>query len=129
MQRHKTAVTVKDGRNAKPYLQRLATKKARGRKKEKGLLQVDEMKLKHGVYWNTQTGEAGGLANDMLDMDTFMTRLLSEEGNKVEVEVYVNQWQYVAFGTNGNETWACENFFNNGSLTGETLARQYNQVV
>ena len=129
MQRHKTAVTVKDGRNAKPYLQRLATKKARGRKKEKGLLQVDEMKLKHGVYWNTQTGEAGGLANDMLDMDTFMTRLLSEEGNKVEAAVYVNQWQYVAFGTDGNETWACEHFFNNGSLTGETLARQYNQVV
>ena len=75
------------------------------------------MKLKHGVYWNTQTGEAVGLVNDMLDMDTLMTRLLSEEGNKVEAAVYVNQWQYVAFGTDGNETWACEHFFNNDSLT------------
>ena len=58
-----------------------------------------------------------------------MTRLLSEEGNKVEAAIYVNQWQYVAFGTDGNETWACEHFFNNGLLTGKMLARQYGQVV
>ena len=129
LQRSAQAAHVKDGRNPKPYQQRQATKLGRGKSREIGYLMCDEMKLKHGIYWSTQTGEAVGLADDMLDMDSIMRRILQEEGDTVEAAVSVNQWQYVSFGPNGLETWFCEHFFNDGFLTGRTLARQYNQVL
>ena len=129
LQRNAKEAHTKDGRTPKPYQQRLATKHSRGKSREVGYLQCDEMKLKHGIYWNTQTGEAVGLADDMLDMDSIIRRILSDDGDVPKAAVSVNQWQYVSFGTNGLETWFCEHFFNDGFLTGATLARQYNQVL
>ena len=55
----------------------------------------DEMKLKHGVLWNSQTGKVVGLADDMLDLNSMMKRLLSDKGDVVKPVVYVNQWQYI----------------------------------
>ena len=43
-------------------------------------------------FWNMKTGEAVGLANDILDMDTTMKRILWNDGDNVEVAVYANQW-------------------------------------
>ena len=129
MQQNTKAAFIADGRNPKPYQQRQATKDGRGKWREVGYLQCDEMKLKHGIYWNTQTGEAVGLADDMLDMDSVIRRVLSDGGDEPKAAVYVNQWQYVSFNPEGLETWYCEHFFNDGSLTGTTLARQYNQVL
>ena len=51
------------------------------------------MKLKHGVIWNAQTGEATGLADDMLDLKATLARLLSDGGDEVKPAVYVNQCQ------------------------------------
>ena len=84
---------MRDGKKSVPYQQRKTTKKGRGRLKEKGYLQVDEMKLKHGVVFNSMTGEVIGLADDMLDLENIMTQILSEEGDTVEAAVYVNLWQ------------------------------------
>ena len=70
-----------------------------------------------------------GLADDMLDMDSIIRRVFSEDGDEPKAAVSVNQWQYVSFGPAGLETWFCEHFFNDGFLTGKTLARQYNQVL
>jgi len=70
-----------------PYQQHRATKKARGKLIEKGYLQVDEMKVKHGIVFNPITGEAIGLADDMLNMESLMSRILPEEGDTVEAAV------------------------------------------
>ena len=58
---------VRDGEDIKSYQLRGA---GRGidRSSEYRYLMCDEMKLKHGVLWNSQSGEAVGLADDMLDM-------------------------------------------------------------
>ena len=58
MQHNNQTYHVRGGKNAKPNQHWQASKRARGKSKEKGYPQVDEMKLKHGFYWNTQTGEA-----------------------------------------------------------------------
>ena len=87
------------------------------------------MKLKHGVVFNSQTGEVIGLADDMLDMESLMSSIFSEEGDTVESAAYVSLWQYVKFGAKGLETWACEHFYNDGVLSGNTLLRQFKQVV
>ena len=49
------------------------------------------MKVKYGVVSNPMTGEAIGLADDMLDMESLMSRNLSEEGDTVEAAVNLNQ--------------------------------------
>ena len=58
---------------------------------EKVYLQVDGMKVKHGVVFDPMTGEAIGLVDDMLDMKSLMYRILSEEGDTVEAAVNLNQ--------------------------------------
>ena len=70
---------MRDGNSSKSYAQHKASRNARKMFKEKGYLQVDEMKLKHGIFWNSKTGEAIGLVNDILGMDTVMRRILSDE--------------------------------------------------
>ena len=108
LQRRNSKGIVKYGKSPVPYQQHKATKMATNKIREKGYLQVDEMELKHGVVFNSINGEAIGLADDMLDMENIMSRILSEEGDTVEAAVYVNQWQYVKFGPKGLETWPCE---------------------
>jgi len=45
------------------------------------------MKLKPGIYWNTQTGELVGLADDMLDMESIIRRVLFDEGDEPKAVV------------------------------------------
>ena len=90
---------------------------------------TDEMKLKHGILWNSQTGEAVGLVDDMLDMNSQIQRLFLEEGYVVKPAVYINQWRYIAIQKDGTEGWMCGFFYNNGSLTGGTLLRQFDHVT
>ena len=92
-------------------------------------LMTDEMKLKHGVLWNSMTGEAVGIADDMLDLNAVLKRLLSDEGDVVKPAVYVNAWRYIAIRADGTEGWMCGFFFNDGSLTGDTLLRQFDYVT
>ena len=77
--------------NAKPYQQRRTRRNTRKIFKKKGYLQVDKMKLRHGVVWDTITGKVVDLANNILDMDTMICWLLSEKSDKVEAVVYMNQ--------------------------------------
>ena len=83
LQRVKERNKVRDGRDIKVYQLRAA---ARGiiRLCKYGYLMCDEMKLKHGVLWNSQTGKAVGLADDMLDLNSMMKRLLSDKGDANE---------------------------------------------
>eukprot|EP00985_Skeletonema_marinoi_P033826 scaffold42281_cov277-Skeletonema_marinoi.AAC.2 len=129
MQRVKAETKVKDGQTTKPYLTVKAMMKARKIEKFEGLLRCDEMKLLHGMAWNTQTGDAVGLADDMLDINSVIRRVFSEDGHTVEAAVYVNQWQFVAITSEGVEYFLLEHFFNDGSLTGETLLNQLEHVV
>ena len=71
---------------------------------------TDEMKLKHGVVWNSQTGEVVGLADDMLELSAKLKRLLSEEGDVVKPAEYVNHWRYISISAEGTEGWMCEFF-------------------
>jgi hypothetical protein len=119
---------VRDGRDIKVYQLRAASRGTH-RKPEYGFLMVDEMKLKHGVLWNSQTGEAVGLADDMLDLQSIMKRLFSKEGDVVKPAVYVNQWRYISINAGKPEGWMCGFFFNDGSLTGDTILRQFDHVV
>ena len=58
----------------------------------------DEMKVKNGVMWNSQTGKATGHTKDMLDLSSILKRLLSEEGDEVKPAEYVNCWKCIVFG-------------------------------
>jgi hypothetical protein len=118
---------VRDGEDVKAYQLRAA---ARGiESSEYGYLMCDEMKLKHGVLWNSMTGEAVGLADDMLDLSSVLKRLMSEEGDAVKPAVYVNQWRYISITADKTEGWMCGFFFNDGSLTGDTILRQFDYVT
>lgn len=129
MRRVKAETKVKDDQTTKPYLTVKASMKARNIEKFEGLLQCDEMKLLHGMAWNTQTGDAVGLVDDMLDINALIRRIFSDDGHTVEAAVYVNQWQYVAITDDGVEYFLLEHFFNDGSLTGETLLNQLEHVI
>jgi len=128
LQNLKQANRVKDGRDIKTYQMRAATR-GLDRKSEFGYLMTDEMKLKHGVLWNSQTGEACGLADDMLELNVVLKRLLSDEGDVVKPAVYVNQWRYISIRAGKPEGWNCGFFYNDGSLTGGTLLRQFDHVT
>jgi hypothetical protein len=129
IQRVRAESKVKDGQTTKPYLVVKGIMKGRGVGTFEGLLQCDEMKLLHGVAWNTQTGDAVGLADDMLDINSMIRRVFSDDGHTVEAAVYVNLWQFVAITDDGVEYFLLEHFFNDGSLTGETLLNQLEHVV
>ena len=90
---------------------------------------TDEMKLKHGVLWNSMTGEAVGIANDMLDLNSILKRLLSDKGDAVKPAVYVNAWRYISIRAEKTEGWMCGFFYNDGSLTGDTLLNQFDNVT
>jgi len=119
---------VKDGEDIKVYQMRAAAKGTDFRA-EYGYLMTDEMKLKHGVLWNTMTGEAVGIADDMLDLNAVLKRLVSDEGDVVKPAVYVNAWRYISIRADGTEGWMCGFFFNDGSLTGDTLLNQFDYVT
>ena len=102
---------VKDGEDVKVYLMRAAAK-GHDLRSEYGYLMTDEMKLKHGVLWNSMTGEAVGIADDMLDLNSVLKRLVSDEGDVGKSAVYVNAWRYISIGAKKTEGWMCGFFFN-----------------
>ena len=60
-----------------------------------GYLIFDEMKLKGGVIFNLLTGEAVGMADDMLDLKSVLKRLFSDDGQEFKGAEKVNQWMYM----------------------------------
>ncbi len=129
MQRRKADNKIADGQTSKPYELKKEEMKRRNIVALNGYLECDEMKLKDGVVFRTKTNEPVGLANDMLDLETLLRRVLSDEGHTLEAATYVNQWQYVAITKDGIEFVLLEHFFNNGSLTAKTLSNQFRHVV
>ena len=129
LKRCKSMTKVKDGQTTEPYLRVKSMMKVMKVDKLEGLVQCDEMKVLHGIAWNTQTGDAVGLADDMLDFNSLIRRIFSDDGHTVEAAVYVNQWQFVAITEGGIKHYLLEHFFNDGSLTGETLLNQFEHVV
>ena len=105
LQRVKQRNKLRDGRDVKVYQIRAATK-GKLSKSEYGYFMIVEMKLKHGILWNSRTGKAVGLADDMLDLTSMLKRLFSEEGNAVKPAVYVNQWRYIAIRADKTEGWS-----------------------
>ena len=89
----------------------------------------NKMKVKHGVLWNSQTGKLVGIAKDMLDLSSVLKRLLLEEGDEVKPAESVNCWKVVIFGEKEIEGWMVGFFFNDGSLTGDTLLNQFDYVT
>eukprot|EP00984_Skeletonema_dohrnii_P030078 scaffold21210_cov78-Skeletonema_dohrnii-CCMP3373.AAC.1 len=129
MQRNKKVNKVTSGQTSKPYEIKRAEMNARNIDELEGYLECDEMKLKDGVVWNTKTNQPVGLADDMLDLDSLLRRVLSEDGHTVEAAKYVNQWQFVAITDGGVEHILLEHFFNDGSLTAKTLNKQLRHVL
>ena len=112
LQRIKQVNKVRDGRDIKVYQNRVATKacacgKRAGKRNDYGYLMVEKMKLKHGVLWNSQTGEVVGLADDMLDMNSKLRRIFSDEGDVAKPAVYVNQWRFIVIRAGETEGWMC----------------------
>ena len=127
LRRLRSVSKVKDGRNSKVYELRRAAKMASGSLYDGGFLMCDEMKLKEGMVWNSITGKVVGLADDDLDTKSLLCRALSPEGIKVLLSKYNNQFYFQCL--DKKERWNCEFFFNDGSLTGATLLRQFTQVL
>eukprot|EP00956_Cyclotella_meneghiniana_P014896 scaffold22554_cov23-Cyclotella_meneghiniana.AAC.1 len=87
------------------------------------------MKLKGGVIFNSQTGKAVGMADDMLDLKSLLKRLFSDGGGQeVKAAEKVNQWMCVTLGPN-RRSFMCGYFFNDGELSGDTVLRQFDHVV
>eukprot|EP00957_Ditylum_brightwellii_P022598 1704605-Ditylum_brightwellii.AAC.1 len=50
---------------------------------EYGILVADEMKLKHGIMWSTQSLEPVGLAGDLMDFKTIIKKIISADDDDV----------------------------------------------
>eukprot|EP00957_Ditylum_brightwellii_P138078 10526561-Ditylum_brightwellii.AAC.1 len=89
---------------------------------------ADEMKLKHGIMWSTQSLESVGLAGDLIDLKKIIKKIISADDDDVpEPTQYVCQWRYKNVVT--KDTFNCELFFNNGSLSGDSLLKQFDQMT
>ena len=119
------------GRGSKIYEMYLSTKFRRneGNTQYYGYLMNDELKIHENVVWGTWDGLAVGLASDMLDLRSVLQNLLSEEGHAVEKARYVNQWLYVRLDVKKYEKVMVGFWFNDGTLSGDTLFNQFMNVV
>jgi len=85
-------------------------------------------KLQKDVVINVKNGKIEGFSKDFVDMKKLMNNLI--DGERIDSftnpATHVNQWRYRS--TDGR-SYNCEFWFNYGSLTGDTLLRQFNQVV
>lgn len=131
MGRLKSISRTKDGDDKALYESRLRVKKDRSSDgqgfMEVGILMVDELKVKHGMVFNSSSMEPFGMADDDLDMKTVLREVLSGADMSAKPAQYVSQWRYKNLAT--NEAWNCSYYFNDGSLTGETLFRQFKSVL
>jgi hypothetical protein len=92
-----------------------------------GILQCDEMKLIEGVVWNTKSHAVHGFAGDCNSLDKLVRGALTGNADKMPA-VEVNQWKYRAL--NGNrQSFECEFFYNDGTLTNADIRRQFLQVT
>jgi hypothetical protein len=121
LDRVKHSNKVRDGDDVAVFQQRLMSKGAR---EEDGVLQCDEMKLKQRVIFNSHTGEAVGIADDKLDFASKLSRIFSDKGDEAKPAIAVNQWRYDGIGPNAT-SWNCGFFYNDGSLTAETMENQF----
>ena len=83
----------------------------------------------HYWSWNSRTGQDYGLANDDLDINSVFTRLFSEEDHVAKAAEKVNLWMYTGIVDEKLKLWLCSHFMNDGSLTIETMLRQFLYVV
>ena len=65
----------------------------------------------------------------MLDLKSVLKRLISEEGDKPKAAEYANCWKCNVFTEKGMDGHMVGFFLNDGSLTGDTLLRQYDYVT
>ena len=65
----------------------------------------------------------------MLDLKSVLKRLISEEGDKPKAAEYANCWKCNVFTEKGMDGHMVGFFLNDGSLTGNTLLRQYDYVT
>ena len=129
LEKIKGANRVSAGRESRAYENYLVAKQSRNEDQVSGFLMYDEMKIHEGVVWSSQSGLAIGLAEDMLDLKTLLERLLSDGGNTVEGAKYVNQWMYIKLNAGKYDKIMAGFWFNEGSLTGDTILNQFTNVV
>ena len=100
----------------------------RGYLEEIGELMCDEMKLQQDIVVNVSSNKMVGFSEDFVSRKKILKNLLDEDklDNFCKPATHVNQWRYRS--VNGR-TYNCEFWFNAGSLDGETLIEQFNQVV
>ena len=125
----KTENRVPDGRNTKVYETHGTAMLVQMVNTSYSYIMTDEVQIKNGVKWHSFTGKLIGIENDMLDLSSSLHRLLSEDGGEVQPAKKANQWLVITFGVDGYESWVAEFFFNNGSLTGDTIFNQFLGVV
>ena len=89
----------------------------------------DEMQLKWSAKWSTQTGDMIGLENDSQDLKIVLHRVWSPKARQAEPAKKVNQWLIVSFWTTGMNSWVRPFYFNDGILSGATIANQFLFVV
>eukprot|EP00957_Ditylum_brightwellii_P179830 13698871-Ditylum_brightwellii.AAC.1 len=86
----------------------------------------DEMKLKHDIMWSTQSLEPVCLAGDFIDLKIIIKKIISADDDGVpEPAQYFCQWRYKT--VVAKNTFNSEFFINNGSLSGDTLLKQFDQ--
>ena len=127
----KTANKVSAGRGTKAYEMFLSGKIHKSEQDVPyfGYVMYDELKVHEGVVWGTFDGISVGLASDMLDLRTVLHRLLSKDGDTVEKAKYVNQWMYIKLNASKHEKVMAGFWFNDGSITGDTIFNQFLNVL
>eukprot|EP00957_Ditylum_brightwellii_P098476 7502229-Ditylum_brightwellii.AAC.1 len=63
---------------------------------EYAILMADEMKLKHGIMWSTQSLEPVGLTGDLTGSKTIIKKIIlaDDDDDVPEPAQYVCQWKY-----------------------------------
>ena len=111
------------------YEKRLLVRQENGDYPEEvGEIICDEMKLQEDILINVKTNKMVGFTEDFICKKKILNNLLDEDkiDNFCEPAKEVNQWRYRS---NSGSSMNIQFFFNGGSLDGDTLLEQFNQVV
>lgn len=95
---------------------------------EIGELICDEMKLKQDVVMNVNSNAVIGFTEDFINKKKILKNLLDDEelDNMCEPATQVCQWRARAV---DGSSFNCEFWYNSGSLKGDELLEQFNQVA
>ena len=91
-----------------------------------GLLEVDEIKVRSGIAFNTSNHSFAGVVSDSttIDLSSELKQILKQDTNESDTFGAVESANVFRFRSLKNKKFNCTYFFNAGKLSGEVLMEQ-----